>query len=58
MRCVSELLGSYVLVLMVGLNVLGSSPSGAWSIAASLMVMVYVLGNCFWAHFNLAVTIA
>merc|ERR1719313_1283111 len=44
-RCVSEFLGTYVLVLTVGLNVLGGSPAGAWSIAASLMVMIFALGN-------------
>jgi len=57
-KCVSEFLGTYVLVLTVGLNVLGGSPSGAWSIAASLMVMIFALGNCSGAHFNPAVTIA
>jgi aquaporin Z len=57
-RCVSEFLGTYVLVLTVGLNVLGGSPAGAWSIAASLMVMIFALGNCSGAHFNPAVTIA
>merc|ERR1719311_805303 len=57
-RCVSEFLGTYVLVLTVGLNVLGGSPAGAWSIAASLMVMIFALGNCSGAHFNPAVTVA
>jgi len=57
-KCVSEFLGTYVLVLTVGLNVLGGSPAGAWSIAASLMVMIFALGNCSGAHFNPAVTIA
>jgi aquaporin Z len=57
-RCVSEFIGTYVLVLTVGLNVLGGSPAGAWSIAASLMVMIFALGNCSGAHFNPAVTVA
>merc|ERR1719473_1015614 len=57
-KCVSEFLGTYVLVLTVGLNILGGSPAGAWSIAASLMVMIFALGNCSGAHFNPAVTIA
>merc|ERR1719183_890295 len=57
-KCVSEFLGTYVLVLTVGLNVLSGSPAGAWSIAASLMVMIFALGNCSGAHFNPAVTVA
>jgi len=57
-RCVSEFIGTFVLVLTVGLNVLGGSPAGAWSIAASLTVMIFALGNCSGAHFNPAVTIA
>jgi len=57
-KCVSEFLGTYILVLTVGLNVLNNSPAGAWSIAASLMSMIYALGNCSGAHFNPAVTVA
>jgi len=57
-KCVSEFLGTYVLVLTVGLNVLGGSPAGAWSIAASLMCMIYALGTVSGAHFNPAVTVA
>lgn len=55
---VSEFLGTYMLVLTVGLNVLGKSPAGAFSIAASLMCMIYALGNVSGANFNPAVTIA
>merc|ERR1719408_964225 len=55
---VSEFLGTYILVLTVGLNVLAKSPAGAWSIAASLMSMIYALGNVSGAHFNPAVTAA
>eukprot|EP00747_Dinoflagellata_sp_TGD_P125974 gnl/TRDRNA2_/TRDRNA2_174230_c4_seq23.p1 gnl/TRDRNA2_/TRDRNA2_174230_c4~~gnl/TRDRNA2_/TRDRNA2_174230_c4_seq23.p1 ORF type:complete len:456 (-),score=90.45 gnl/TRDRNA2_/TRDRNA2_174230_c4_seq23:107-1474(-) len=54
----SEFLGTYFLVLTVGLNVLGGSPAGAFSIAAALMVMIYALGTCSGAHFNPAVTAA
>lgn len=55
---VSEFLGTFILVLTVGLNVLGKSAAGAWSIAASLMSMIYALGNVSGAHFNPAVTVA
>merc|ERR1719378_868223 len=54
----SEFLGTFFLVLTVGLNVLGGSPAAVWSIAASLMCMIYALGNCSGAHFNPAVTVA
>merc|ERR1719231_2097416 len=57
-RLVSEFLGTFFLVLTVGLNVLASSPAPVWSIAASLMCMIYALGNCSGAHFNPAVTLA
>merc|ERR1719281_1998694 len=57
-KLVSEFIGTYFLVLTVGLNVLGKSPAAAWSIAASLMSMIYALGNCSGAHFNPAVTLA
>merc|ERR1719281_1951983 len=57
-RLVSEFIGTFFLVLTVGLNVLASSPAPVWSIAAALMCMIYALGNCSGAHFNPAVTLA
>mmetsp|Transcript_98532 Transcript_98532/g.180673 ORF Transcript_98532/g.180673 Transcript_98532/m.180673 type:complete len:456 (+) Transcript_98532:66-1433(+) len=54
----SEFIGTFMLVFTVGLNVLGKSPAGAFSIAASLMCMVYALGDVSGAHFNPAVTVA
>jgi len=54
----SEFLGTFMLVLTVGLNVLGHSPAGAFSIAASLMCMIYALGDVSGANFNPAVTVA
>merc|ERR1719248_508993 len=57
-KLVSEFIGTFYLVLTVGLNVLGKSPAPVWSIASSLMCMVYALGNCSGAHFNPAVTLA
>jgi len=57
-RLLSEFLGTYMLVLTVGLNVLSGSSAGAFSIAASLMCMIFALGSCSGAHFNPAVTTA
>jgi aquaporin Z len=57
-KLLSEFLGTYMLVLTVGLNVLSGSPAGAFSIAASLMCMIYALGTVSGAHFNPAVTVA
>eukprot|EP00933_Yihiella_yeosuensis_P030621 TRINITY_DN2423_c0_g1_i7.p1 TRINITY_DN2423_c0_g1~~TRINITY_DN2423_c0_g1_i7.p1 ORF type:complete len:419 (+),score=104.22 TRINITY_DN2423_c0_g1_i7:106-1257(+) len=54
----SEFVGTFILVLTVGLNVLGSSKAGAFSIAASLTSMIYALGDVSGAHFNPAVTAA
>jgi len=57
-KLVSEFLGTFMLVLTVGLNVLSGSGAGAFSIAASLMCMIFALGSCSGAHFNPAVTAA
>jgi len=57
-KLVSEFLGTFMLVLTVGLNVLGKSPAPVWSIGSSLMCMIYALGNVSGAHFNPAVTLA
>lgn len=57
-KLLSEFLGTYMLVLGVGLNVIGGSQAPVWSIAAGLMCMIYALGNVSGAHFNPAVTVA
>ncbi|CAK0861158.1 unnamed protein product [Prorocentrum cordatum] len=57
-KVISEILGTYMLVLTVGLNVLAASPAAPFSIAASLMVMVFSLGDVSGAHFNPAVTVS
>merc|ERR1712118_409664 len=53
-KCLSEFLGTFVLVATVGFNVLGGG--NALSIGASLMVMIYALGGVSGANFNPAVT--
>merc|ERR1719329_1385945 len=57
-KLVSEFLGTFMLVLTVGLNVIGGSKAPVWSIAASLMCMIFALGTVSGAHFNPAVTFA
>lgn len=57
-RCGGECLGTFFLVLTVGLNVTMSSPASALSAAAALTCMVYSLGNLSGGHFNPAVTVA
>lgn len=57
-KLVSEFLGTYMLVLTVGLNVVGESKAGAFSIASALMCMIFALGSVSGAHFNPAVTTA
>jgi len=57
-KYMSEFLGTYILVLTVGLNVLGGSAAPVWSIAASLMCMIFALGTVSGGHFNPAVTAA
>jgi len=58
-NCVSEFIGTYLLVLTVGCNVLaGSGTWAAFSIASVLMVSIYSLGSVSGANFNPAVTLA
>merc|ERR1719217_237046 len=57
-KLVAEFLGTFYLVLTVGLNVLGKSPAPVFSIAAALMCMIFSLGNVSGGHFNPAVTFA
>ncbi len=50
-KCTRELLGTFILVLTVGLNGLNKSSAGAYSIAVSLMWLIYSLGIVSGAHF-------
>jgi len=56
-KLISEFLGTFMLVLTVGLNVIGGSKAPVFSIAASLMCMIYALGNVSGANFNPAVSL-
>jgi len=57
-KALSEFLGTFFLVLTVGLSVLGGSKAAALAIGASLMCMIYALGGVSGGHFNPAVTLA
>jgi len=57
-KLIGEGIGTFMLVLTVGLNVLGSSKAAAFSIAASLACMIYAIGDISGGHFNPAVTTA
>jgi len=57
-KLIAEFIGTFVLVVTVGMNVLVESKGAAISIAASLMVMIYAVGDISGAHFNPAVTLA
>jgi len=57
-KLIAEMVGTFVLVFTVGMNVLVESKAAALSIAASLMVMIYAVGDISGAHFNPAVTFA
>jgi aquaporin Z len=55
--CVSEFIGTFMLVLTVGINIVARSSSVAWSATAALMCMIYSLGSVSGGHFNPAVTL-
>jgi len=57
-RLTSEFVGTFLLTLTVGLNIVTKSPSLAWSVGAALTCLVYSLGNVSGGHFNPAVTLA
>lgn len=57
-KLTSEFLGTFMLTVTVGFNVLTASAAGAWSIGAALMCMIYAVGNVSGGHFNPAVTLA
>src|SRR6266478_755144 len=56
-RYVTEFVGTFFLVLTIGLTVLGGTPLAPLAIGASLMVMVYVGGHVSGAHYNPAVSL-
>jgi aquaporin Z len=57
-RYLTEFIGTFFLVLTIGLTVLGGSPMAPLAIGASLMVMVYMGGHVSGAHYNPAVSLS
>ena len=54
----TEFIGTFFLVLTIGLSVLSGSPLAPLAIGAALMVMVYMGGHVSGAHYNPAITVA
>src|ERR1700680_227970 len=57
-KYLTEFIGTFFLVLTIGLTVLSGSPFAPLAIGASLMVMVYMGGHVSGAHYNPAVSLA
>ena len=55
---VTEFIGTFFLVLTIGLAVLSGTPAAPLAIGAALMGMVYMGGHISGAHYNPAVTLA
>lgn len=54
----TEFIGTFFLVLTIGLAVIGASPAAPLAIGASLMIMVYAGGPISGGHYNPAVSLA
>ena len=54
---VTEFIGTFFLVLTVGLTVIGGTPMAPLAIGASLMIMVYMGGHISGGHYNPAVSL-
>lgn len=57
-KSLTEFIGTFFLVLTVGLTVTAQSPYAPLAIGASLMVMVYMGGHISGGHYNPAVSLA
>ena len=56
-KLITELIGTFFLVLTIGLAVGSGSPLAPLAIGSALMVMVYMGGHISGAHYNPAVTL-
>lgn len=57
-KLLTEVIGTFFLVLTIGLTVVLESPLAGLAIGSVLMVMVYMGGHVSGAHYNPAVTLA
>ncbi|MGH7541724.1 MAG: MIP/aquaporin family protein, partial [Gemmatimonadota bacterium] len=57
-KLLTEAIGTFFLVLTVGLTVLAETAFAALAIGCSLMIMVYMGGHISGGHYNPAVTLA
>lgn len=57
-KYLTEFIGTFFLVLTIGLTVLGQVAMAPLAIGLSLMIMVYMGGHVSGGHFNPAVTLA
>ena len=57
-RYVTELVGTFFLVLTTGLTVMNGTPMAPLAIGSVLMAMVYMGGHISGAHYNPAVSVA
>ena len=57
-RYVNEFVGTFFLVLTIGLTVMNGTPMAPLAIGSVLMVMVYMGGHISGAHYNPAVSVA
>src|SRR5688572_12308731 len=57
-KLITEAVGTFFLVLTIGLTVVAEVPMAPLAIGAVLMTMIYMGGHVSGAHYNPAVTIA
>lgn len=57
-KLLTESIGTFFLVLTIGLTVLNGTPFAPLAIGASLMIMVYMGGHVSGGHYNPAVSLA
>jgi aquaporin Z len=57
-KLLTEAIGTFFLVLTIGLTVVGGTPMAPLAIGSALMVMVYMGGHVSGAHYNPAVSLA
>ncbi len=57
-RYLTEFIGTFFLVLTIGLVVANGTPLAALAIGSALMIMVYMGGHISGAHYNPAVSLA